>query len=108
MPGASRMIEVYFESRRLRLESDDYRQWCWCWWGGELFDLTHLPRRTQMDETVLLVELGRREDLRYRERWLRINDFVNVSRGLCRRRHGGQLVWGSGCPGNRSGDNLAM
>lgn len=60
--------------------------------GGSACGLTHLPRRAQVDEAVLLVKLRRRENIRDGERRLRIYDFVNISGWFCRRRHGGPNV----------------
>lgn len=55
--------------------------------------LTHLPRRTQVDEAVFPVELRRWEDIRYGERRLYIYDFVDISGWFRRSRHGDRKVF---------------
>lgn len=57
-----------------------------------LAGLTHLPRRTQMDEAVFPVKLRWREYIRNGERRLRVYDLVDVSGWFRRRRHGGPKV----------------
>lgn len=57
-----------------------------------LAGLTHLPRRTQMDEAVFPVKLRRRKNIRNGERRLRVYDLVDVSGWFRRRRHGGPKV----------------
>lgn len=58
-----------------------------------LAGLTHLPRRAQVDEAVLPVELRRRENVGYWERWLLVYYLVNISGRFCRSRHGGRRLY---------------